>query len=1255
VGTTVSSIRFNDGTSDRTISVTSGTLVTGGVLVTANVGAHTSTITGSSLQASGAGQDLVLVQNNTAGNLNIGSNITDNGTSNVVTAGAGTIVFTGQNTYAGVTIIGGGTLFTLQQALYNNHTSAPWDASHITVGTGATLGLRVGGAGEFTPSDVATLAALGTATGGFQNGSTLLLDTLNAGSAVNLTAALTNTNGGANSIGLIKNGTPDVVLFGAANSYTGPTTINNGFLRLASGGSLPGNGVLTLGSNSSTGLDLNGGTGVFSGFNGGAVGSTIALGTGGTFTVNDPAVANKTFAGNFTGTGSISFTRPTGTTQTLTGSGAAANLTVGGGTLALNNAAGTTWGSASSNIAIANVDGVPAFLTVGSPTGASTNLTSNLIVVGGDPAQAFFNGNNFNGLPTFGPGGLGTLNVNVQGSGTTTSVKAATLFVGSMAITANATNRVVNIGTNAATGGILDVSPTVELTGTTFTQYGILGAAAPGNAGTLADPALSTTANLALVMATNNNNDATVNIAGANTSVKIENNSSIVMGRYYSRVGLIAQSAGNVTFYSNGGSTVGGTGRLIFDTDNPANTSNFQYQLNGGTLTVPQIYNAGNAAGTIALVLNGGTLAVGGSQYASNFITGSSIAGGAVYTTTPVVRVSTNGGTIDLNGIDTTITAGIFHDPTAGVPAIDGGLTIKSTGTGAVLTLFPQFQLGNSVAAATITANTLTGPISIVSGTLKPAIFGAVSSSGSLRVGTTGTLDFGSISDPGRSTVFNNQTLAGTGHVLGQVYLQSTTSVVTDGDGGGIGIVGDYVGNHHLSFDAGLDLAGGKLRADIGADQTHSDLILAPSQGGYFGASGSPRKSTVEIDITTGSTLPVSTTTIHLVDYGTSNFFGSTVTYHYPGDPVGTDITAPANLFITTGAGVTGINSRSAQLSLNTSDPSHHYLNLIYRPGATAGVLTWDGGTAHTLDVWDTANVPAWHNTASSNLGDVFLPADAVTFDDSAPDGTSSTGNVKIEGLVAPSTMTVNSSAKAYTFLPNSFGSRIGGNVVFTKTGTSTLTMKTANDFGGTVTLGAGTTTILDPGDGLTTGGLGRAAITIAAAATPTVLQIGDGNPADGGTLAATGIATSGTTGSATINVNRTDTFTLTAGPMTTVAGTSMNVTFTGGGTGHVTLYGSITDPFTQAVTASTYTGTATVLNQSTSAFGDGWTLQGLEQITTVVSSSGPATIKAEDLTVVRVTGDQRTPLPDRNDGKKITINFGEKIFLARTNFVIAG
>ncbi len=62
-----------------------------------------------------------------------------------------------------------------------------------------------------------------------------------------------------------------------------------------------------------------------------------------------------------------------------------------------------------------------------------------------------------------------------------------------------------------------------------------------------------------------------------------------------------------------------------------------------------------------------------------------------------------------------------------------------------------------------------------------------------------------------------------------------------------------------------------------------------------------------------------------------------------------------------------------------------------------------------------------------------------------------------------------------------------------------------------------------------------------------------------------------------------------------------------------------------------------------------------VEQITKIVSAAGPAIIKAEELTLVKVTDDQRLPLADRNDGKKITVNFGEKVFLARTNFVITG
>lgn len=51
---------------------------------------------------------------------------------------------------------------------------------------------------------------------------------------------------------------------------------------------------------------------------------------------------------------------------------------------------------------------------------------------------------------------------------------------------------------------------------------------------------------------------------------------------------VINQTGGNITFYSDSGSTVGGTGDLDMQRAVAAASSN-TYNLNGGTFTVPQI------------------------------------------------------------------------------------------------------------------------------------------------------------------------------------------------------------------------------------------------------------------------------------------------------------------------------------------------------------------------------------------------------------------------------------------------------------------------------------------------------------------------------------------------------------------------------------------------------------------------------------------------------------------------------------------
>jgi autotransporter-associated beta strand protein len=166
---------------------------------------------------------------------------------------AGTLTLSGVNTFGGPVVVSNGTaIFARQVSLYDN-TQASWTEANIIVATGATLGLNVGGAGEFTSSDVQTIAALGTGSGGFANGSFLALDTT-GGDFVH-GSAIANPNAGANVLGLIKLGANTLTL-GAANTYTGGTTVNNGTLRLGIDEALADTGVLTV-NNGGT-FDLNG-------------------------------------------------------------------------------------------------------------------------------------------------------------------------------------------------------------------------------------------------------------------------------------------------------------------------------------------------------------------------------------------------------------------------------------------------------------------------------------------------------------------------------------------------------------------------------------------------------------------------------------------------------------------------------------------------------------------------------------------------------------------------------------------------------------------------------------------------------------------------------------------------------------------------------------------------------------------------------------------------------------------------------------
>ncbi len=151
-------------------------------------------------------------------------------------AGTGLWTLAGANTYSGTTTINAGTLeFAKEVSLYNNSPGS-WTAANIVVAGGATLALKVGGANEFTQSDIGTIAALGTASGGFTNNAILGLDTTDAAGSFSYGGVIANPNSGANVLGLTKLG-PNTLVLSASNTYSGPTAVSGGTLQIGNGGS----------------------------------------------------------------------------------------------------------------------------------------------------------------------------------------------------------------------------------------------------------------------------------------------------------------------------------------------------------------------------------------------------------------------------------------------------------------------------------------------------------------------------------------------------------------------------------------------------------------------------------------------------------------------------------------------------------------------------------------------------------------------------------------------------------------------------------------------------------------------------------------------------------------------------------------------------------------------------------------------------------------------------------------------------------
>ncbi|MFD0893914.1 autotransporter-associated beta strand repeat-containing protein [Luteolibacter ambystomatis] len=213
-----------------------GTGITGGQTITAiNTATKVVTLSAGANAASGP----------------VGSSYVVPGVKNIThlsKAGSGTWTVSGTNTYTGTTTVNGGVLkFPKQASLYNN-TPASWTTANLTVASGATAAFNIGGAGEFTVSDINTLQGLtnvvvGTPSAtGFKSGSFIGLDTTNApGGAITYGTVISDHVAGTSptittdTLGLRKLG-PGTLTLSAINAYTAGTIIDAGTINLTTGG-----------------------------------------------------------------------------------------------------------------------------------------------------------------------------------------------------------------------------------------------------------------------------------------------------------------------------------------------------------------------------------------------------------------------------------------------------------------------------------------------------------------------------------------------------------------------------------------------------------------------------------------------------------------------------------------------------------------------------------------------------------------------------------------------------------------------------------------------------------------------------------------------------------------------------------------------------------------------------------------------------------------------------------------------------------
>jgi autotransporter-associated beta strand protein len=408
------------------VLIDSGMLSAGAANVLGNGPLSFSSINPATLQLNGFSTTVASISaSNSSGSIQLGGGdltVTDNstavktfggsisGSGGLIKQGIHTMVLSGSNTYGGSTRIEAG------QIRANAAAAIPATTAVVLTNTGSA---------SLRASYDLTIASLA---GGGALGGNVILDAGNK-----LTTGGNNTStiysGAISGTGswLTKVGSGTLTLEGF-NTYTGPTTVTAGILRLRGGAALSDASNLNLTDTAGVALELDGSPetiGWLSG--GGANGGNVVLGAS-TLTVNTPSGSGTTFSGAISGGGGLTLSGPGSLdlagTNTYTGT-----TTINGGWCSISSAQALPVNSpvvlanaAATTLSVGPLGEIQlTSLSGGGPLGGNLSLNANHLMVGANGLSTSFGGiiSGTGAVTKTGTGSLDLLGANTW-TGTTT-------------------------------------------------------------------------------------------------------------------------------------------------------------------------------------------------------------------------------------------------------------------------------------------------------------------------------------------------------------------------------------------------------------------------------------------------------------------------------------------------------------------------------------------------------------------------------------------------------------------------------------------------------------------------------------------------------------------------------------------------------------------------------------------------------------------------------------------------------------------